>query len=59
MEPKEIQAKRNFILALMMISSFISPFLGASVNIALPRMSADLGMNAVTMSWVAMSYLLA
>src|SRR5450759_4743353 len=59
MEQKETQPKRNFILVLMMISSFISPFLGASVNIALPRMSADLGMNAVTMSWVAMSYLLA
>ncbi|MFA6127833.1 MAG: MFS transporter [Bacteroidales bacterium] len=59
MEQKEIQQKKNFILGLIMISSFVAPFLGASVNIALPRMSADLGMNAVTMSWVAMSYLLA
>ncbi|MFA5815552.1 MAG: MFS transporter [Bacteroidales bacterium] len=59
MDHKESQPKKNLILALIMISSFISPFLGASVNIALPRISADLGMNAVTMSWVAMSYLLA
>ena len=44
---------------MMMISSFVSPFLGASVNIALPSISKELGMNAVTMSWVAMSYLLA
>lgn len=42
-----------------MVSSFISPFLGASVNIALPSMSKELGMNAVTMSWVAMAFLLA
>jgi len=59
MEQKEMQQKRNFILALMMISSFIAPFLGASVNIALPSISKELGMNAVTMSWVSMSYLLA
>jgi EmrB/QacA subfamily drug resistance transporter len=58
MEQKEMQQKKNFILALMMISSFIAPFLGASVNIALPSISADLGMNAVTMSWVAMAFLL-
>jgi EmrB/QacA subfamily drug resistance transporter len=50
--------KKNFVLSLMMISSFVAPFLGASVNIALPSISADLGMNAVTMSWVAMSFLL-
>ncbi len=59
MDPHEIQQKKNFILSLMMVSSFIAPFLGASVNIALPSMSEDLGMNAITMSWVAMSFLLA
>lgn len=57
-DQKIVQPNRNFILALMMISSFIAPFLGASVNIALPSISADLEMNAITMSWVAMSYLL-
>ena len=43
---------------LVVITSFITPFLGASVNIALPAMGAHFGMNAVTMSWVSMSYLL-
>ena len=42
-----------------MIGSFVAPFLGSSVNIALPSISKELEMNAVTMSWVAMSYLLA
>ncbi|MCX6224072.1 MAG: MFS transporter, partial [Bacteroidia bacterium] len=59
MDHKEIQQKKNFILSLMMVSSFVAPFLGSSVNIALPSISKELGMNAVTMSWVAMSYLLA
>jgi len=58
MDQEEIQSKKNFILSLMMISSFVAPFLGSSVNIALPSMSKELGMNAVTMSWVAMSFLL-
>lgn len=58
MDQQEIQSKKYFILSLMMVSSFVAPFLGSSVNIALPSMSRDLGMNAVTMSWVAMSFLL-
>lgn len=59
MDQQEILKKKNFILSLMMVSSFMAPFLGASVNIALPSISKDLEMNAVTMSWVAMSFLLA
>ena len=58
MDQQEIEKRKNFILALMMVSSFVAPFLGASVNIALPSMSRDLGMNAITMSWVAMAFLL-
>jgi EmrB/QacA subfamily drug resistance transporter len=58
MDQQEIAKRKNFILSLMMISSFVAPFLGASVNIALPSMSKELGMNAITMSWVAMSFLL-
>jgi EmrB/QacA subfamily drug resistance transporter len=58
MDQQEIAQRKNFILSLIMVSSFVTPFLGASVNIALPSMSRDLGMNAVTMSWVAMAFLL-
>ncbi len=49
---------KNLVLVLVMISSFITPFIGASVNLALPKISDDFGLNAITMSWVAMSYLL-
>lgn len=42
----------------MVITSFITPFLGASVNIALPALGEHFGMDAVTLSWVSMSYLL-
>lgn len=49
---------KNFILALMMITSFITPFMGASVNIALPQIGTEFSIGALTMSWVTMSFLL-
>ncbi|MFH0760255.1 MAG: MFS transporter [Bacteroidota bacterium] len=52
------KANKNLVLGLVVITSFITPFLGASVNIALPTMGTHFGMNAVSLSWVSMSYLL-
>lgn len=55
---QEKAVSKNLVLVLVMITSFITPFIGASVNLALPKISEDFGLNAVGMSWVAMSYLL-
>jgi len=52
------KATRSLILLLIIITSFINPFLGAAINIALPSISAEFSMGAVGMSWVAMSFLL-
>jgi len=49
---------RRLILLLIIITSFINPFLGAAINIALPSISGEFDMGAVGMSWVAMSFLL-
>lgn len=46
------------LLAITMVANFFNPFTGSAVNIALPRMSAELGLDAVAMSWVTMAYLL-
>jgi EmrB/QacA subfamily drug resistance transporter len=40
-------------------SSFLTPFMGASINIALPAIQKELHVDAVMMSWVATAYLLA
>jgi len=40
-------------------SSFLTPFMGASINIALPAIQKELHVDAVLMSWVATAYLLA
>jgi EmrB/QacA subfamily drug resistance transporter len=41
------------------VASFLTPFMGASVNIALPSIGEDFEMDAVLLSWVATAYLLA
>ena len=49
---------RGILLAVILISSFFNPFMGSAVNIALPSIGHDLDMNAVELSWIAMSFLL-
>ena len=39
-------------------ASFITPFIGSATNIALPSIGEDFSANAVTLSWVATSFLL-
>ena len=41
------------------LSSFMTPFMSSSINIALPSMAQTFGIDAVTLSWIATSYLLA
>ena len=42
-----------------MLSSFLTPFMASSINVALPPIAEEFSMNAVVLSWVATSYLLA
>ena len=52
-----VQQKREiFIIA--MLGSFIGPFTGSSVNVALPALGRELGMNTLMLSWVQLAYLL-
>ncbi|MFO7740440.1 MAG: MFS transporter [Desulfatiglandaceae bacterium] len=41
------------------LSSFMTPFMGSSINIALPSIEKEFEIDAVLLSWVATSYLLA
>ncbi len=46
-------------LLIAVLAGFITPFDGSSVNIALPTMGAEFGLNAVELSWISTAYLLA
>jgi EmrB/QacA subfamily drug resistance transporter len=49
----------SIVLCATTLSVFITPFMGSSVNVALPVMAQDLSMTALTLSWVPSSFLLA
>ncbi len=46
-------------MLLVTISFFLTPFMGSAVNIALPSIGQEFGMDAVLLAWITMSYLLA
>jgi len=45
-------------LVVATVASFLTPFMGSATNVALPSLGRELGMDAVTLSWVATAYLL-
>ena len=59
MEEERLQVNKKMLLAISMLSSFLNPFRAAAINIALPKIGQHFSMNAVYMSWIAMSFLLA
>lgn len=52
-------AARHIVLFIGILAAFITPFDGSAVNIALPAISAEFHMDAVSLSWIATAYLLA
>lgn len=51
--------KRFAVMAMVLISSFSMPMMLSAVNVALPSITEALSLDAVTLSWVPMSYLMA
>jgi EmrB/QacA subfamily drug resistance transporter len=53
----EKELKRS-VLTVTSFASFLTPFMGSSVNLALPAIGSEFGLNAITLNWVISSYLL-
>ncbi|MBN2122682.1 MAG: MFS transporter [Deltaproteobacteria bacterium] len=49
---------RRAALVVANLTAFMTPFMGSSINIALPAIESDFHINAVTLSRVATAYLL-
>ena len=49
----------HILLFATTLSSFLTPFMGSGINIGLPAMAKELAMTALTLSWVASSFILA
>ena len=52
------QSLRRAALTVATLASFLGPFMGSSVNVALPTIGQDLGLNAVALGWINMAFLL-
>ena len=59
MKNSQAEVSRGMVQVIAGMSSFLTPFTSASVNIALPSIGKDLNLGAVSLGWVATAYLLA
>ncbi len=63
MNPDNVPTVRNDIkiaaLLAATIASFFTPFMGSSVNIALPSIGLEFGADAILLNWVTNGFLLA
>ena len=49
---------RRFILVLITAVTFLNPFTGSAINLALPAIGAEFSTDATMLAWVASAYLL-
>ena len=49
---------RRWVLFTICLSSSLVPFMGSSINLALPHIARDLGLHSVAQSWTLTAYLL-
>ncbi|MEO0136828.1 MAG: MFS transporter [candidate division WOR-3 bacterium] len=51
--------RRNIVLFVTTLGSFLTPFMGSALNVALPAIGREFNINALLLSWIPTSYLLA
>ena len=52
------EISKKTVLLVATIASFLTPFMGSSVNVALPVIAKELAVNAILLSWITTSFLL-
>ena len=52
------EVDKGFVLLVTTLASFLMPFMGSSINVALPSIGKEFGMSAVSLGWVATAFLL-
>lgn len=49
----------NLTVAIVMITSFVTPFMGSAINLAIPAIGQEFGGSQSLLNWVVSSYLIA
>jgi EmrB/QacA subfamily drug resistance transporter len=55
----DFESQKGTILLVATVASFLTPFMGSSITVALPPIGREFAANAIAMSWVPTAYLLA
>lgn len=55
----QVRNQNNITVAIVMITSFVTPFMGNAVNLAIPAMGQTFGSSQSQLNWVLSSYLIA
>ena len=50
--------ERRLVLLITTLTSFMTPFMASSINIALPAIAMEFAIDAVLLTWVAISFIL-
>lgn len=58
-QPPDPATQEKTALWVTTVSSFVGPFMISSVNVALPAIQKEFGVNAVELGWIAHAFLLA
>ncbi|MCD6161160.1 MAG: MFS transporter [candidate division Zixibacteria bacterium] len=58
MDQTELQKNKRAALIVAAVGSYLGPFMGSSVNVALPSIGQEFSMGAVLLGWVNMAFLL-
>lgn len=56
---KEDASLKRYTLLVVTMASFLTPFMGSAVNLAIPSIGKEFNASAFLLSWVATSYILA
>jgi EmrB/QacA subfamily drug resistance transporter len=51
-------AERRAVLTTVTLTSFMTPFMASSINVALPAIAREFALGAVALTWVATSFIL-
>jgi EmrB/QacA subfamily drug resistance transporter len=58
-QQQEGRVEKGVVLAVASMAVFLTPFMGTSINVALPSIGTEFSTDAVTLSWITTAYLLA
>jgi EmrB/QacA subfamily drug resistance transporter len=58
MDSERDDSVKRFALIMAALASFLTPFIGSSVNIALPSIAEEFEIDAIILGWIPTSYLL-